>query len=64
MITHEYDQGEGMQVASHVDHGTVIIETKHGPREFLVDLLRKFHGEPCETQSAMVGGDGYPRLKI
>lgn len=63
VVTHDYDEGGGMQVASHIDHGTVILETKKGARLFNVDWLKQFHGEPCEAQSRKVGGEGYPRIR-
>ncbi len=61
VITHNYPLGKGMVVRSHIDHGTVILNTPRGFREFKIDLLRQFHGEPCERQSRRVGGEGYDR---
>ena len=57
VVTHKYPKGEGMEVRSHIDHGTVIINNT----KFKVDLLRKFHCEPCEKNSKLVGGKGYDR---
>jgi len=59
--THNYPGGEGMRVTSHINHGTVTISTSRGDREFPVDEVRAFHGEPCEKSSRNVGGDGYDR---
>ena len=59
VVTHDYEGGDGMVVRSHIKHGTVIINGK----EFKVDLLRQFHGEPCETNSRKIGGEGYERVK-
>lgn len=64
VVTHDYEEGEGMVVKSHLDHGTVILKTSNGDREFKVDLLKMFHGDPCEAQSRKVGGEGYPRMKV
>lgn len=64
IVNHDYEGGNNMHVASHIDHGTVILQTKKGPVEFIVDLLRRFHGDPCEQQSRSVGGEGYPRTKV
>lgn len=55
--THDYPEGEGMTVISHVDHGTVDI----GRIRYNVDELKEFHGDPCEKQSKQVGGEGYNR---
>ncbi len=63
-IIHDYEGGSGIVVTSHIDHGTVVMETERGPREFSVDLLRRFHGEPCEKQSRMSSGEAYPRRKV
>lgn len=62
-IIHDYEGGEGMRVANAVDYGTVILNTSRGPREFKVNLLREFHGGPCEKQSLSMGGEGYPRSR-
>jgi hypothetical protein len=35
-----------MQVRSHIDHGTVVIDTSKGPLRFNVDKLDCFHGKP------------------
>lgn len=51
-VTHDYEGGDGMIVRSHIDHGTTYIDGK----EFKIDLLRQFHGDPCEKQSRKVGG--------
>jgi len=62
VVVHDYPEGEGMVVRSHIDHGTVYLETKEGKvKEFEVDLLRRFHGEPCERESRKIGGAGYER---
>lgn len=58
VITHDYEGGDGMRVRSHIDHGQVVIDNK----EFRVDLLRKFHGNPCEKQSRSIGGESYERI--
>jgi hypothetical protein len=66
VVTHNYPGGDGMQVSSHIDHGMVVIDTPNGPREFEVDLLRQFHGDPCEKQSKQRkshGDQGYKRVK-
>jgi len=63
VVTHDYTGGDGMIVSSHIDHGTVTIPTSTGPKEFKVDLLKRFHGDPCQTQSNKVGGASYPRKK-
>lgn len=63
IITHDYEGGEGMVVTGSKDYGTVILDTPHGPREFRVNLLRRFHGDPCEGQSRSIGGEGYPRSR-
>ena len=52
-----------MVVKSHIDHGTAIIDTPEGPREFNVDELRDLHGKPCEAKSRRMGGKGYNRNK-
>lgn len=57
VITHNYEGGDGMVVRSHINHGTVTINGK----EFKVDLLREFHGIPCEINSRRIGGSGYDR---
>jgi hypothetical protein len=57
VITHDYKDGDKMVVRSHIDHGTTYIDGK----EFKIDLLRKFHGDPCEKQSRSIGGEGYER---
>ena len=50
-----------MEVTSHIDHGTVNLNTPDGVKEFNVDELKKFHGDPCEGASRKVGGRGYDR---
>jgi len=62
-FTHDYPGGEGMEVESHKEYGTVIITTPDGPRAFNVDELKMFHGDPCEASSRKIGGKGYPRKK-
>lgn len=61
VVTHGYENGNGMEVRSHIDYGTVIIDTPKGPRVFDANLIRSIHGEPCETQSRKNGGESYPR---
>ena len=61
IVEHNYPEGEGMIVRNHIDHGTVILETKDGTREFKVDYLKKYHGNPFEKQSRKIGGKGYDR---
>lgn len=63
IVEHDYPEGDGMIVTSHIDHGTVILNTSRGNREFQIDLLRQFHGEPCESESKKLGGEGYQRKK-
>lgn len=53
-----------MVVRSDVYYGTVVLNTSKGAREFEVGLLRKFHGDPCEIESRLHGGDCYPRRRI
>ncbi len=63
-VLHDYKEGNGMLVRSNKsveDYGTVVLSTAEGPREFKTALLRRFHGEPCETESARHGGEGYER---
>lgn len=61
VVHHDYPKGEGMIVRSHRDQGTIVMETSRGPREFNANLIRQFHGTPCENQSIKIGGEGYPR---
>ena len=60
-VTHDYPGGEGMTVKSHIDHGVVNLRTENGIKQFNVDELRQFHGNPCERQSKKSGGQGYDR---
>lgn len=62
-VIHDYPKGEGMIVRSHIEHGTVNLNTSRGSREFKIDLLKQFHGDPCEKQSRSSGGEGYERGK-
>jgi len=57
VITHKYPGGEGMEIRTRENYEPVII----GGVEYNTNLLRKFHGDPCEKQSLLVGGHGYPR---
>lgn len=61
-MKYNYPGGENMIVRSRLapDTVTLFVEGK-GPREFRADLLRKFHGEPCEQRSRSMGGEGYDR---
>ena len=61
IVTHNYEGGENMVVRSHKDYGTVTLSTSDGPREFQVAKLRRFHGDPCETEAIKAGGSGYDR---
>ncbi|MEK7188717.1 MAG: hypothetical protein AAB685_02605 [Patescibacteria group bacterium] len=61
IVTHNYPGGKGMVVSSHINHGKVTLDTPNGSIEFKADLLRRFHGLPCETQSLRNGGESYPR---
>ena len=61
VVTHNYPGGEDMEVRSHIDHGTVDLTVEGKTKEYEVDLLKKFRGEPCEAQSRRSGGEGYPR---
>ncbi len=63
VVTHNYGEGGGMIVRSHIDQGTVVLETARGPRLFDANLLREFHGKPCETQSLRMAGEGYARIE-
>lgn len=63
-IIHNYEGGEGMTVTGAVDYEPVILMTTRGPREFDTNLLRQFHGDPCEKQSLSLGGEGYPRSRV
>ena len=60
-ITHNYPGGEGMVVRSRMKPETVTLTVDGNPKEFRADLLKQFHGNPCETHSLSVGGEGYDR---
>ena len=57
IITHNYPGGQGMEIRTTHNYEPVIIDGV----EYNTNLLRRFHGEPCEKQSFMLGGHGYPR---
>lgn len=57
IITHQYPRSEGMVIRTRQNYEPVII----GGVEYNTNLLRKFHGDPCEKQSRLAGGQGYPR---
>ena len=55
VIEHNYPKGKGIIVRSHIDHGTINLKTSTGTKEFRTDLLKQFHGDPCERQSKICG---------
>jgi hypothetical protein len=59
VITHNY-LSESPEIRTHISpkqRGTVII----GGVEYEVSKLWEFEGAPCERQSRLAGGEGYPR---
>lgn len=68
VVSHDYQGGEGMEVASHRsvdDYGEVQLNVGGVLKRFKIALLRAFHGEPCERSSQAIGGSGakYDRKK-
>lgn len=61
IVKHNYPGGEGMQIPSHEDYGEVTLEINGKPVAFNANLLREFHGKPCERESAKTGSGRYPR---
>ncbi len=62
-VVHNYEGGEGMVVPTMSKQlkETVTLDLDGQSVEFPVALLRRFHGEPCETRSRRQGGKGYER---
>ncbi len=59
---------DGTTITSHKsveDYGFVLMLVKGIGQVLMlpVALVRTFHGDPCEKQSRLAGGDGYPRKK-
>ena len=66
VVTHNYPQGGGMVVRSHIPverYGTVKIMVSGTSIEVPAALVRRLHGEPCERTSIRAGGEGYKRDK-
>src|SRR4030043_996738 len=63
VVTHDYPGGEGMTVKSHIDHGTINMQTPDGTKEFEVDLLRQFHGALVKNKADQRGERVTPEME-
>ena len=63
VVDHNYDPKRG-EVRSHRevdDFGEVVLEIDGQQVEFKAACLWFLHGQPCETRSRELGGEGYSR---